>query len=250
MKRILSFMIIGIMAFSLTACGNSASGNTTQQEAESMLEISERENDTDLNTVPADEVASADNAQQEEADTDSDSNTEENSILVAYFSLAGEQYGVGVIEEGNTSIIAKMIAEQTGADLFEIEAVNAYPETYDGLLDVSRQEMSDNARPEIVGTVDNMEDYDIVFVGYPNWWGDMPMIIYNFLESYDFSGKTVIPFCTHGGSGLSGTESTIADITGAEMMDGFDIAGEAAQNQRDKASEAVTEWLRKGGFVE
>ncbi len=240
MKRILSFMIIGIMAFSLTACGNSASGNTTQQEAESMLEISERENDTDLNTVPADEVASA----------DSDSNTEGNSILVAYFSLAGEQYGVGVIEEGNTSIIAKMIAEQTGADLFEIEAVNAYPETYDGLLDVSRQEMSDNARPEIVGTVDNMEDYDIVFVGYPNWWGDMPMIIYNFLESYDFSGKTVIPFCTHGGSGLSGTESTIADITGAEMMDGFDIAGEAAQNQRDKASEAVTEWLRKGGFVE
>ena len=111
MKRILSFMIIGIMAFSLTACGNSASGNTTQQEAESTLEISERENDTDLNTVPADEVASADNAQQEEADTDSDSNTEENSILVAYFSLAGEQYGVGVIEEGNTSIIAKMIAE-------------------------------------------------------------------------------------------------------------------------------------------
>jgi len=214
------------------------------------LEISERENDTDLNTVPADEVASADNAQQEEADTDSDSNTEGNSILVAYFSLAGEQYGVGVIEEGNTSIIAKMIAEQTGADLFEIEAVNAYPETYDGLLDVSRQEMSDNARPEIVGTVDNMEDYDIVFVGYPNWWGRMPMIIYNFLESYDFSGKTVIPFCTHGGSGLSGTESTIADITGAEMMDGFDIAGEAAQNQRDKASEAVTEWLRKGGFVE
>ena len=250
MKRILSFMIIGIMAFSLTACGNSASGNTTQQEAESMLEISERENDTDLNTVPADEVASDDNAQQEEADTDSDSNTEGNSILVAYFSLAGEQYGVGVIEEGNTSIIAKMIAEQTGADLFEIEAVNAYPETYDGLLDVSRQEMSDNARPEIVGTVDNMEDYDIVFVGYPNWWGDMPMIIYNFLESYDFSGKTVIPFCTHGGSGLSGTESTIADITGAEMMDGFDIAGEAAQNQRDKAGEAVTEWLREGGLIE
>ena len=119
-----------------------------------------------------------------------------------------------------------------------------------GLLDVSRQEMSDNARPEIAGTVDNMDDYDIVFVGYPNWWGDMPMIVYHFLESYDFSEKTVIPFCTHGGSGLSGTESTIADITGAEMMDGFDIAGEAAQNQRDKAGEAVTEWLREGGFIE
>lgn len=111
------------------------------------------------------------------------------------------------------------------------------------------QEISDNARPEIAGMVDNMEDYDIVFVGYPNWWGDMPMIVYNFLESYDFSDKTVIPFCTHGGSGLSGTESTIADITGAEMMDGFDIAGEAAQNQRNKAGEAVTEWLREGVFI-
>lgn len=130
--------MVGIMAFLLTACGNNASGNAARQEAESMSEIPERENDTDLGTVLAD---SSDNAQQEETDTDSDSNKEGNSILVAYFSLAGEQYGVGVIEEGNTSIIAKMIAEQTGADLFEIEAANAYPETYDGLLDVSRQEM-------------------------------------------------------------------------------------------------------------
>jgi flavodoxin len=248
MKRILSFMIIGIMAFSLTACGNSASGNTTQQEAESTLEISERENDTDLNTVPADEVASADNAQQEEADTDSDSNTEGNSILVAYFSLAGEQYKVGVIEEGNTAIIAKMIAEQTGADIFSIESTSDYPDTYDGLLEVSREEESNP--PQIAGTVENMDDYDVVFVGFPIWWGNLPPIIEVFLDSYDFSGKTVIPFCTHAGSGLSGTESTIADITGAEMMDGLAVSGETAQNQRDKAGEAVTEWLREGGFIE
>ena len=246
MKKILSLVIIGIMAFSLTACGNRTEDNTTRQEASDRQEISEKETDP----VAAEGTESSDSTEKEEMDTDSDSKAEGNSILVAYFSLAGEQYGVGVIEEGNTAVIAKVIAEQTGADVFEIEAVNAYPETYDGLLDVSRQEMSDNARPEIAGTVDNMEDYDIVFVGYPNWWGDMPMIVYNFLESYDFSDKTIIPFCTHGGSGLSGTESTIADITGAEMMDGFDIAGEAAQNQRDKAVEAVTEWLREGGFIE
>lgn len=248
MKRILSFMIIGIMAFSLTACGNSASGNTTQQEAESMLEISERENDTDLDTVPADEAASADNAQQEEADTDSDSNTEGNSILVAYFSLAGEQYKVGVIEEGNTAIIAKMIAEQTGADIFSIESTSDYPDTYDGLLEVSREEESNP--PQIAGTVENMDDYDVVFVGFPIWWGNLPPIIEVFLDSYDFSGKTVILFCTHAGSGLSGTESTIADITGTEMMDGLAVSGETAQNQRDKAGEAVTEWLREGGFIE
>ena len=239
MKKILSLVIIGIMAFSLTACGSRTEDNTTRQEASDRQEISEKETDP----VVAQGAESSERTEKEEMDTDSDNKAEGTSILVAYFSLAGEQYGVGVIEEGNTAIIAKMIAEQTGADVFEIEAVN-------GLLEVSRQEMSDNARPEIAGTVDNMEDYDIVFVGYPNWWGDMPMIVYNFLESYDFSEKTVIPFCTHGGSGLSGTESTIEDITGAEMMDGFDIAGEAAQNQRDKASEAVTEWLREGGFIE
>ena len=246
MKKILSLVIIGIMAFSLTACGSRTEDKTTRQEASDRQEISEKEN----NTAPAEGTESSDSTEKEEMDTDSDNKAEGISILVAYFSLAGEQYGVGVIEEGNTAIIAKMIAEQIGADTFEIEAVNAYPETYDGLLEVSRQEMSDNTRPEIAGTVDNMADYDIVFVGYPNWWGDMPMIVYNFLESYDFSEKTVIPFCTHGGSGLSGTESTIKDITGAEMMDGFDIAGEAAQNQRDKANEAVSEWLREGGFIE
>lgn len=215
MKRILSFMIIGIMTFSLTACGNSVSGNTIRQE---------------------------------EADTDSDSNTEGNSILVAYFSLAGEQYKVGVIEEGNTAIIAKMIAEQTGADIFSIESTSDYPDTYDGLLEVSHEEESNP--PQIAGTVENMDDYDVVFVGFPIWWGNLPPIIEVFLDSYDFSGKTVIPFCTHAGSGLSGTESTIADITGAEMMDGLAISGETAQNQRDKAGEAVTEWLREGGFIE
>ena len=167
MKKILSLVIIGIMAFLLTACGSRAEDNSTRQEASDRQELSEKETDP----VVTQGAESSDRTEKEEMDTDSDNKAEGTSILVAYFSLAGEQYGVGVIEEGNTAIIAKMIAEQTGADTFEIEAVNAYPETYDGLLDVSRQEMSDNARPEIAGTVDNMEDYDIVFVGYPNWWG-------------------------------------------------------------------------------
>ncbi len=162
MKKILSLVIIGIMAFSLTACGNRNEDNTTRQEASDRQEISEKE----TNPVAAEGTESSDRTEKEEMDIDSDSKAEGNSILVAYFSLAGEQYGVGVIEEGNTAVIAKMIAEQTGADVFEIEAVNAYPETYDGLLDVSRQEMSDNARPEIAGIVDNMDDYDIVFVGH------------------------------------------------------------------------------------
>ena len=218
MKRFVALILAVTMMLTLAACGNSA-------PAESASEGDR-------------ETANSTNVQ-----------TGGSHMLVAYFSLAGEQYGVGVIEEGNTSIIAHMIAEQTGADLFEIEAVTPYPTSHSELLDVSRQEMADNARPEIAGTVDNMDDYDTIFIGYPNWWGDMPMIVYNFLESYDLSGKTIVPFCTHGGSGLSNTESTIADITGGTMKDGFAIPGTTAQNDRDAARSQVTQWLKDDGFI-
>ena len=219
MKRFVALILAVTMMLTLAACGNSA-------PAESASEGDR-------------ETANSTNVQ-----------TGGSHMLVAYFSLAGEQYGVGVIEEGNTSIIAHMIAEQTGADLFEIEVVTPYPTSQSELLEVSQQEMADNARPEIAGTVDNMDDYDTIFIGYPNWWGDMPMIVYNFLESYDLSGKTIVPFCTHGGSGLSNTESTIADITGGTMKDGFAIPGTTAQNDRDTARNEVTKWLKEGGFVE
>ena len=173
-----------------------------------------------------------------------------SNMLVVYFSLAGEQYGVGVIEEGNTSIIAHMIAEYTGADLFEIQPVQPYPTSHRELLDVSRQEMSENARPEIAETVQNWEQYDTVFIGYPNWWSDMPMIVYNFLESYDFSDKTIVPFCTHGGSGLSNTERTIASLTGANLLPGFAIHGTTAKNEREEAKNRVNKWLVDNGFEE
>ncbi len=235
MKRFAALILTGILLLTFAGCGNS--GNAPSGSTEESKTSGIADNNTSAST------ASGGNNSTE--------NTEGGSkMLVAYFSLAGEQYGVGVIEEGNTSIIAHMIAEQTGADLFEIKAVNPYPTSHSELLDVSRKEMSDKARPEIADTVDNMDDYDTVFIGYPNWWGDMPMIVYNFLESYDLSGKTIVPFCTHGGSGLSGTERTIGNITGGTMADGFAIAGTTAQNDRDTAKSKVTEWLREGGFVE
>lgn len=248
MKKLLSLMIIGIMIFSLIACGSRASENTTSQETENTPAVTESGDETGRDADSADGTDPAASVEQEETGSDPESSPEGNSILVAYFSLAGEQYSVGVIEEGNTAIIAKMIAEQTGADIFSIESTAEYPDTYDGLLEISREEESNP--PQIAGTVENMDDYEVIFVGYPIWWGSLPPIMEVFLESYDFSGKTVIPFCTHAGSGLSGTESAIADITGADMMDGLAISGETAQNKRDKAGEAVTQWLREGGFVE
>ncbi len=236
MKRLFALILAAVMMLALVACGTSAPAESASESD------GNAPNSTNVQTEP--ESSQVDDTVPAEQ-TEGGSN-----MLVAYFSLVGEQYGVGVIEEGNTSIIAHMIAEQTGADLFEIEAVTPYPTSHSELLDVSRQEMANNARPEIAGTVDNMDDYDTIFIGYPNWWGDMPMIVYNFLESYDLSGKTIVPFCTHGGSGLSNTESTIADITGGTMKDGFAIPGTTAQNDRDTAGREVAQWLEDGGFVE
>ena len=224
-KRFIETIFTLVTASVLTACGDPTPAGSSPAE------------DTEPDSSKAD-----DPAQTEQTAAGS-------GMLVAYFSLAGEQYNVDVVEEGNTSIIAHIIAEQTGADLFEIKPETPYPTTYQGLLGVTRQEMDNNARPEIADTVDDMDAYDTIFIGYPIWWGDMPRILCNFLESYDLSGKTIVPFCTHGGSGLSRTESTIADITGGTMKDGLAIPGVTAQNDRDAARSKVAEWLKDGGFV-
>ena len=132
-----------------------------------------------------------------------------SKAIVVYFSRAGEQYKVGKVEQGNTAALAQMIVKKTGADVFEITpAEDNYPtDSYDALTEYAKKEQADNARPEISGDVENFKDYDTVFLGYPIWWGDMPMIVYSFIESHDFSGKTVIPFCTHEGSGNAGTKA-------------------------------------------
>lgn len=168
MKKIISILLAAMLVFSLAACGSTQTPETSVTQpagdtaASELGGTAERETDGNEQSAVSEEIPS------EEQDGGADSESGSN-ILVAYFSLAGEQYAVGVIEEGNTGIIAHMIAEQTGADLFEIEAVTPYPETYSELLAVSQEEMNNNARPEIVGTVENMADYDTVFIGFPIW---------------------------------------------------------------------------------
>ena len=170
-------------------------------------------------------------------------------VLVVYFSRTGEQYSVGNITEGNTAVIAKMIAEQTKADLFEIKLKNdTYPVAYKALTEVALAEKEANARPEIIGDVANFADYDVVFIGTPNWWADLPMAVYTFMEAHDWSGKTVAPFVTHEGSGLSSIPSKIKSATGAEMLDGLAVYGHVAQNDREQAKENVTNWLKELGF--
>ena len=172
-------------------------------------------------------------------------------ILVAYFSHTGKNYGVGYIDKGNTNIIAAMIAEQTGSNSFEIRTVTPYPVEYGECIEVAKQEQDKNVHPELAECVQDMEKYDVVFLGFPNWWGDMPMAVYTFLESYDFSGKKIIPFCTHEGSGLSSTERKIAEMCpDADVLNGLTVRGSVAQSNRNKANDAVVSWLRKAGFID
>ena len=165
--------------------------------------------------------------------------------LVAYFSRTGEQYEVGVIDEGNTAIVAKMIAEATGADSFEIlPAEDSYPITYDELKDVAQRELRENARPAIAGELSDLSGYDVIFIGAPVWWGDWPMIMYTFFESGNLSGKRLIPFSTHAGSGLSGFDKKLAAACpDSEVLGGLAVRGSDAQNNPDEVRQTVKDWI-------
>lgn len=169
--------------------------------------------------------------------------TMEKKILVAFFSRAGENYSVGYIEKGNTQIVAEIISEHTGGKLFHIETAIPYPSSYKECIEIAKQEKEDNARPAIKGDIP-VEDYDVVFIGYPNWWGDMPMAVYTFIEKHNWQGKTLIPFCTHEGSGLSSTEKKLSKAcAGSVLLKGIAIKGSTAQKSKDRTKQIVTDWL-------
>jgi flavodoxin len=168
--------------------------------------------------------------------------------LIAYFSRAGNNYVNGNIVDlpvGNTEVIAKMIREMTAGELFPIEAVKPYPRDYTETTEVAKEEHRARARPELVRRPETLDPYDRIFLGYPNWWGTAPMPVFTFLEGYDLPGKTIVPFCTHEGSGLG---HSIADIRKAcpksIVLDGLAIRGGGVNNARDE----VAGWLRGIGM--
>ena len=166
-------------------------------------------------------------------------------ILVAFFSRTGENYAVGRIEQGNTHIVAEMIASATGGTLFRIEPATPYPDDYRACTEIAQREKRSKARPALVGEI-AAEEYDVIFLEYPNWWGDLPMCVYTFLEQHDWQGKVVIPFCTHEGSGLSDTENRLrTTCRGASVLNGLAVRGSVAQNEREKARKQVLEWLKR-----
>lgn len=142
---------------------------------------------------------------------------------------------------GNNQYIAQLIQQETGGELFRIETVQEYPGSHDPLLEFAYNEKADDARPELSTHIENLESYDTIFLGYPNWNADLPMPLYTFLEEYDFSGKTIIPFTTHGGSGFSGTISTISELQpdASVIEDGLSIS----RNSVPDAQSDVADWI-------
>ncbi len=229
MKKLI--FAIGIM-LCMAGCGASKQNITVEQPTENSVK-------------KAVVTETADVPQTQDGETAQNTDTAANDTIVVYFSREGEQYNVGVIDKGNTAIIADIIAEEKNADMFRLyPAVDNYPTAYKELTDYAKKEQAENARPELLGTIDNWEDYDTVYLGYPIWWGDMPMIVYSFIESYDMSKKTVIPFCTHEGSGMSGTDEKLKQmLPDSTVLAGLAVQGKTAQKNDDSVKQTVKDWL-------
>lgn len=211
---------------------------------------------------PAEESTETETEQSTEGTAEAESSEAgaQSSLLVAYFSYAENaalpddvdasasasiQPWNGALT-GNTGVVADMIAQATGADLFSIRTVEQYPDTYDATIDQGQQEQSDGARPELATHLENLDSYDTIFLGFPNWWGDMPMAVYTFLDEVDLSGKTVIPFVTSGGSGFSNTISTIQQMEPqATVQEGLSIGASSATG----AQQQVESWLSELGLA-
>ena len=169
--------------------------------------------------------------------------------LIVYYSRKGENYWAGSVKnlvKGNTERVAEFVQEAVGGDLFEIETVKEYAADYYECIDDAKAELQANARPELKRYLEDaglsIDDYDTIFLGYPNWWGTCPMCVFTFLEHYDMSGKRIIPFCTNEGSGLGGSEGQLKKAcSGAHVEKGLSVIGNQAAQSQDTAAA----WARK-----
>ena len=224
MKKWTSLLLVLAMTLSLAACGSSGNQESTPEPPASGSGSTTEETPAPTGTeTPAEEPS------EEPAESEMSTTGDSSSVLIAYFSWSG-----------NTEQVAQIIQQETGGDLFEIAPATAYTDDYNELLDIAQQEQSDNARPELAGQVENWEQYDTVFVGYPNWWSDAPMAVYTFVESYDWDGKTLVPFNTSASGGfgrsLSGLEKS---ASGAVILEGISFT----ERTLGDAQSEVTAWL-------
>lgn len=230
MKKFFAMILSCALLVTLAACG---SMNSTSSEKSTGSQTREQ------SSQPSEEFSTAFSTSEGTPDTTPESMPEPEpgaNALVIYFSWSG-----------NTETIAGEIASQTGADTFQLEPATAYSTDYNTVLDEAQAEQRADARPEIMGGIENFESYDVIYLGFPNWWGDMPMILYSFLDGYDLSGKTIAPFVSSGGSGFSGALRAIASAEpGASLTDGLSLSSSASQTPGG----AVADWLAEIGLAE
>lgn len=230
MKKMFSIVLTLMMVFSLVACGNGGTEESSAPEEISGSESSavpEENTPSSESTVPAESASQVEESSQPETETGSAS-------LVVYFSWSG-----------NTESVANEIQAQTGADIFEIVPAEPYTDDYNTLLDIAQNEQANDARPAIAQSVENFDRYETVYFGFPNWWASIPMPIASFLEEYDFAGKTIIPFCSHGGGRFGQSLTAIAKLTPDAAM------GKALSIHYSGGSsmpEDVSSWLAENGI--
>lgn len=233
-----AFLLAAVLSLLLTACG----GNGGEVSPPSPSIQNPRQEETQVN------------GNEEKSPS---ANSQGGNILIAYFTAdenteadavtSASVVAVDSKEKGRDRAVADMIQEVTGGDLFSIQTSVQYPADGGKLIDYASQEQSDDVRPELTAHIENLDGYDVIFIGYPTWWYDMPQVLYSFFDEYDFTGKTIIPFNVHNGSRFSGTISTIQELEpGATVVeDGFTVSERSVAD----AAEDVSAWLDQLGYV-
>ena len=239
-----------VILLALAACSQEQAPSANAQSGTPEIQHSQ--------SVSKSSIGAADSVPESETANTPDSSAGNSKILIAYFTAA-ENSGEGVdavttasysmvngTAVGRLRAIADMISAHTGGELFSIQTSVVYPTDGGELIDYAAQEQAGDARPELISHIENLNDYDVIFVGYPNWWADMPQVLYSFFDEYDFTGKTLIPFNVHNGSRLSRTVQTIQELEpGANVVeDAFTIS---EHNVADAAGE-VDSWLDGLGY--
>ncbi|GCF93070.1 flavodoxin [Enterococcus florum] len=233
MKCMIKMGILGAVLFGITACANNDSG------AGSSNPSSTESADFARSVEPSTDLASKFGrtlvvyfSQPETEDPDNMTTEEDNSATVVDGKVLG-----------NVQFVGQTIQENIGADIFRIEPAEPYPTDHEKLVDLASKEQEDNVRPALAATIDTIDEYDTIFVGYPNWWGDMPMVLYTFLDEHDLSGKTVIPFNVHGGSGFSDTIASIAkeEPEATVVEEGYSVN----RNDVDDSEPEIVKWLNR-----
>ena len=244
MKKFYHILLVTCLCVCFTGCGKTA---TVQREKRTTDILADQSKETSRE--------SNQNLESGTENTDTNKNSKNKAkILIAYFTRADNikidpnvdadssaSINInGSSHKGNLTIMADYIKDATGGDTFSILTTEYYPTKYRDSTNTAKEEQNEDVRPELSNHVKNMADYDIIFLGYPNWWGGLPMPVYTFLEEYDFSGKTIIPFASHEGSGLGKGPSEIAEICPkAQIMDGFAARGTEVSSSKDD----IEKWI-------